>query len=139
MKFVFESRRCAVCALAVLTAVGAAACSVKKEVVPLAQAAITDSVRAVEAAHALLGPAAKAALDRGNAHFRKHEYAAALVEYRAASALAPQHAAPLYGISMVARATNDTALDDSALKEIRLRSGPLVGPAHGTPMPSHPK
>src|ERR1039457_3564466 len=94
--------------------------------VPLAQAAIDSSPKAVEAAHALLGPEAKAALDSGNvmmykakadsgnAAKRNEDYARALADYRRASELAPQHSAPLFGIQMVAAATNNKALADSA-------------------------
>lgn len=95
--------------------------------VPLGRSA--DSARAEQQAHALLGPAAKAALDSGNVLFRKKNYEGALAQYRAASALAPQHSAPLFGIYMVARATDNRAMADSALEQIRLRSGPLpTGP-----------
>ena len=97
--------------------------------IPLSQAGVSDSSRATEAAHALLGPEARAALDSGNVLFRKQAYAEALAQYRAASTLAPQHAAPLFGIYMVARATNRPAMADSALAGIRLRNGPT------TPMP----
>lgn len=140
MNFAFDGRRFAACGLAIVMAATIAACA-KRETpaVPLAQAVITDSARAIEAAHALLGPAAKAALDRGNALFRKSDYAGALAEYRTASKLAPQHAAPLYGINMVAKATNDTALADSAMREIRLRSGGMAGPVHAASAPQHPK
>ena len=93
---------------------------------------VTDSVKALESAHALLGPDAKMRLDSGNAFFRKKQFAAALVQYRAASELAPQHAAPLFGIYMVGRATNDTALADSALSGIRLRSGSMSAAPHPT-------
>ncbi|MEP6731011.1 MAG: hypothetical protein ABJE10_10250 [bacterium] len=98
--------------------------------VPLAQGPTLDSARAMEAAHALIGPAAKAQLDSGNAYYRKKAYADALARYRAASALAPQHAAPLFGIYMVARATHDSAMADSALTGIRLRNGPLPSAPH---------
>jgi Flp pilus assembly protein TadD len=99
--------------------------------IPLSRTSIgADSLRALEAAHALLGPGAKAALDRGNAFFRKSQFAEALTEYRAAAALAPQHAAPLFGIYMVGRATNNTALADSALAGIRLRGGSLSTSPH---------
>ncbi|HEY7235053.1 MAG TPA: hypothetical protein VH539_12950 [Gemmatimonadaceae bacterium] len=84
-------------------------------------------------AHALLGPAAKAALDSGNVLFRKKAYAEALGQYRAAAALAPQHSAPLFGIYMVARATNNRAMADSALDGIRRRSGPLPAGPHALP------
>lgn len=97
---------------------------------PLAQGAVTDSARAVESAHGLIGPAARAALDSGNALYRKHEYINALEKYRSASALAPQHPAPFFGIYMVGRATNNRAMADSALSEIRLRNGPMTPVPH---------
>lgn len=113
-----------------VVALVAVACTTRDEPpkVPLGRAA--DSARVEQQAHALLGPAAKAALDSGNVLFRKKNYEGALAEYRAASALAPQHAAPLFGIYMVARATDNRAMADSALAQIRLRSGPLPGAAH---------
>lgn len=99
--------------------------------IPLARASAADSAREVEAAHGLIGPAAKAALDSGNVLYRKRAYAAALAQYRQASALAPQHAAPLFGIYMVARATNNLAMADTALAGIRQRNGPMVAAPHG--------
>lgn len=113
-----------------LLAIVTVACTTRDEPpkVPLGRAA--DSARAEQQAHALLGPAAKAALDSGNVLFRKKNYQGALAEYRAASALAPQHAAPLFGIYMVARATDNRAMADSALAQIRLRNGPLPGAPH---------
>ena len=118
--------------LLLLTLASAATACGKQEPprIPLAQGAPVDSVRAMEAAHALLGPAARAELDSGNAFYRKKEYHEALVRYRAASELAPQHAAPLFGIYMVARVTNNTKLADSALAGIRLRNGPLPAAPH---------
>jgi hypothetical protein len=113
-----------------LLAIVTVACTTRDEPpkVPLGRAA--DSARAEQQAHALLGPAAKAALDSGNVLFRKKNYEEALAQYRAASALAPQHAAPLFGIYMVARATDKRAMADSALAQIRLRNGPLPGAPH---------
>jgi hypothetical protein len=96
--------------------------------VPLGRAA--DSAHAERDAHALLGPAAKAALDSGNVLFRARAYDGALAEYRAAAALAPQHSAPLFGIYMVARATNNSAMADSALVGIRRRNGPMPAGPH---------
>lgn len=93
--------------------------------VPLGRGAAVDSVRALEAAHGFLGPQARTALDSGNALFRKGAYEEALGQYRAAAALAPQHAAPLFGVYMVARATNNAAMADSALAGIRVRSGSM--------------
>lgn len=93
--------------------------------VALGRASTADSARAMAAAHGFLGPQARAALDSGNRLFRERAYAEALGQYRAAAALAPQHAAPLFGIYMVARATDNAAMADSALAGIRLRSGSM--------------
>lgn len=98
--------------------------------IPLAKTAGTDSSGQEIAAHALLGPAARAALDSGNALFRKKAYAAALAQYQSAASLAPQHSAPLFGVYMVARATNNVAMADSALAGIRLRSGVMTPAPH---------
>ncbi len=101
------------------------ACSSGSEApkVPLGERAVAvDSARPVApAAHAIIGPRAKAELDTGNALYRKKQYAEALVHYREASTLAPQHAAPFFGMYMVARATNNAVLADSALAAIRVR------------------
>ena len=81
--------------------------------------------------HSLIGPAARAALDTGNTLFRKKDYPGALAAYRRAGDLAPQHAAPIFGIYMIAKATNNTKLADSTLAEIRKRNGPLPETQHG--------
>jgi hypothetical protein len=121
-----------VCRRIVFVAGASLACTGRQEApkVPLAGTSPADSAREVEAAHGIIGPAAKTALDSGNALFRKKAYAAALVQYRQASALAPQHAAPLFGIYMVARATNDLAMADTALAGIRQRNGPMIAAPH---------
>ena len=111
----------------------AVACSPESDApkVPLGQRVPADSAQPVAAAaHAVIGPRAKAALDSGNALYRKKQYAAALVHYREASELAPQHAAPFFGIYMVARATGKAAMADSALAAIRVRNGPLPPAPH---------
>jgi len=69
----------------------------------------------------VLSPAAKAALDAGNAAFRAKDYAAALTAFEQARVLAPDNAAPWFGIYMVAQARNDTKAADAALIEIRKR------------------
>ena len=113
----------------IVAAIAAAACSrAGASRVPLAHGAAADSAAAVAAAHSLITPAAKAALDRGNTLFRMKDYAGALAQYREASALSPQHAAPLFGVYMVARAINDTRLADSAMAQIRLRNGLMAAP-----------
>ena len=96
----------------------------------LAAAVSSDSIKRMEAAHALIGDKARAVLDTGNALFRKKAYDDALRHYRAASDLAPQHAAPIFGIYMVARAMNNTKLADSAMSEIRKRNGSLPEAPH---------
>jgi hypothetical protein len=128
--------------LPIVAVAAVAACSAKQNApgVSVAQASGADSAHAIAAAHALLGPEAKAALERGNDAFRKKAYAAALAEYRAASALAPQHSAPLFGVYMVARATNDTVMANSALVGIRQRGGamPAAEPHPATPPVASP-
>lgn len=64
----------------------------------------------------------RAALDSGNVLYRKKAYEAALERYRLAAQGSPAHAAPLFGIYMVARAQKNTSLADSALTAIRARS-----------------
>lgn len=115
--------------LRVAAAAAAIACSHEDAPrVPVGNA--VDRARAEGQAHALIGPAARAALDSGNALFRRREYDGALAQYRAAATLAPQHAAPLFGIYMVARATKNSVMADSALAQIRLRSGPMPDGPH---------
>jgi Tfp pilus assembly protein PilF len=64
---------------------------------------------------------AKAALDAGNAAFRAKDYAAALTAFEKARTLAPDNAAPWFGIYMVAQARKDNKAADAALLEIRKR------------------
>lgn len=89
---------------------------------PLGRATVTDSLRTIAGSSVPIAPAAAVALDSGNDLFRKKAYGPALAQYRAAAALAPENAAPLFGIYMVARATNDAKLADSALAGIRARA-----------------
>jgi hypothetical protein len=71
------------------------------------------------ASRSTLAPAAREAVDRGNAAFRAKRYEEALREYRAAALAAPEHAVPLYGIQMAARALGNSALADSAMRRLR--------------------
>ena len=66
-----------------------------------------------------LSPAARTALDSANAAFKAKDYDTALRHYRLAAAATPNHAAPWFGINMVARATHNQALADSAMTEVR--------------------
>lgn len=69
-----------------------------------------------------MSPAAKAALDSGNALQRKKLYPQALAQYRESAKLAPDNTAPTFGIYMAARATNNMVLADSALALIKARN-----------------
>ena len=127
-------------------AVLAAGCTGGKEApkVPLATAR-ADSAHAAAGVQLAVGDAAAtgggvtegplsapamAAIDSANALFRKKQYALALSQYRTAGVLVPQHAAPLFGVYMVAQATKDSKLADSALAEIRKRNGELPPAMH---------
>lgn len=68
-------------------------------------------------------PMAAAHLDSGNVAFRARQYDQAMVYYRKAVLDVPEHAAPWYGIFMVAQATKNSALADSASKAIATRTG----------------
>jgi hypothetical protein len=117
----------AVCGLAI----GSAACGTRQDVPQISLSKVAaDSARTPAAAQPLLASAAQTALDSGNVLYRKKAFTAALARYREAATLAPQHAAPLFGIYMVARAISDTAMADSALAGIRKRNGPLPSNPH---------
>lgn len=62
---------------------------------------------------------AKTALDYGNAAYREKRFDDALVSYRAAAAVAPDHAAPWFGLYMVAGAMKNAALADSAMARVK--------------------
>ena len=70
-----------------------------------------------------VAPLARAALDRGNAAFRRQDYGAAMRDYRAAAAAEPTSAAPFYGVYMVAKKVGNKTLADSAMREIQRLSG----------------
>ena len=78
-------------------------------------------------------PVARALLERGNAAFRADKYAEALAYYRRAGAEVPGHAAPWFGTYMAARALNDSALADSALRMMRARAPGMEGHPSGMP------
>lgn len=66
-----------------------------------------------------LPPAARAALDSGNAAFREKKYDAALAYYRAGVKAAPDNSAPYFGVYMAARAMGNLVLADSAMKQVQ--------------------
>jgi hypothetical protein len=119
-----RAERCA----AALVALAIAACTAKEgPKTPLTRRPGLPTVDTSPAAirnnpHTVLAPEAKAALDSGNADYRAHRYDAALAAYRRASALAPAHGAPYYGIYMAASALGQKAVADSALKAFSART-----------------
>ena len=107
------------CALALLAAAFVAGCSKKEEppMIPLGQAA-SPGLSPHGTVPSITGEA-KVALDSGNKLYTAKSYALALAQYRRAAALAPEAEAPLFGILMVADATKNAALSDSATKALR--------------------
>ena len=85
-----------------------------------------------------LGPVARAALDSGNAAYRVKNYRVALRHYRAAANSAPAQAAPWFGIYMIAQATGDKALADSATAEVRRRTVDPASVTDSTLRNTHP-
>lgn len=73
-------------------------------------------------ASASLSQTARTALESGNAAFRSKEFDRALRFYLTAARAAPEHASPWFGIYMVAEATGNAALRDSAMREVKKRT-----------------
>lgn len=83
-----------------------------------------------------------AALDSGNNAMRADDYPRAVAQYRLAVAGAPEHAAPWFGLYMAAKELKDSALADSAMRQVRaLTNDSAVLPAHkevaDVAMPAH--
>jgi hypothetical protein len=70
----------------------------------------------------MIPEAVRIPLDRANGAFRAGRYDDALQGYREAAAAAPDEAAPWYGVYMVAQATKNAALADSAMAAVRARA-----------------
>ncbi|MCC6243009.1 MAG: hypothetical protein IT353_09215 [Gemmatimonadaceae bacterium] len=114
---------------------------------PLAEV-VGSSAAAENAIPAGLTALAAAHLDSGNVSFRARQYEMALRYYRAAALDVPSHPAPWYGILMVAQATKNSVLADSATQAVAQRSGggellesgsaPAHTRAEATPPPVHP-
>lgn len=85
---------------------------------------------------------ARVALDSGNALFRAKAYDQALVQYKRSAELAPNEAAPLLGIMMVADVTNDSKLAEATLPRLRKLNASLADSAvilpHSKLMRAHP-
>jgi hypothetical protein len=106
----------------IMLCVALGACSAKQAETPAPPAAPPVDAAAGGGAPAI-PEAERIALDSANAAFRAKDYAGALAAYRRAVASNPTDVAPWFGIHMVATATKNTALADSALKEMRARGG----------------
>ena len=111
----------------VLSVVMLAACSGKEAPKTPLGAAPSDGGSFVPGATDQLPPglnaSAAARLDSGNIAFRLKQFDQAMKFYEAAAKDVPDHAAPWYGIYMVAQAMGNTALADSATRAVARRSG----------------
>jgi Flp pilus assembly protein TadD len=119
-----------------LLALGTAACVKEKTAddgrVPLSASSAAPMAGAAGAATTpapVMTPEGQSLLDAGNAAFRKKDYTAAKSAFEKAAKLSPEHAAPWFGLYMVAQARKDNRAADSALAQIRLRAdGPTMMP-----------
>jgi hypothetical protein len=101
-----------------LIAVALAACAAKEEPkTPIATAQGGSPQRD------LMPPAARAALDSGNALLRGGDAKGAVAQYTTAAAADPDNAAPWYGVMMAAQRAGDTKLADSAAVMVRKKTG----------------
>lgn len=82
---------------------------------PTEQRTDTMDADALADARAVLSEEAAVALDSGGSAFRGGEYEQALEQYRRAAELAPDAAAPWFGIYMAQRALGQAEAADSAL------------------------
>lgn len=118
-------RRAAFGALVIAVA-GVAACGGRKDAdntaPPAADAAAPAGATASAAPVPEMPVEAQRALDAGNAAYRAKDYTLALSEFEKAAKLSPPHAAPWFGIYMVAQVRKDTKAADAALEEIRQRN-----------------
>lgn len=126
-------------AVAVVALCSAAACNStdKADRQPLARAGDARSAD-LSAGSGLAGQrgaklplAALHALDAGNMAYRAKNYREAMAQYREATVAAPEHAAPWFGLYMVANEVKNTALADSAMQRVKaLSADPTALSAH---------
>ena len=93
-----------VSAVAVVALVSAAACDSPDK------AGRQSLSSAAEQSGPKLPLAALNALDAGNAEYRAKNYSEAMAKYREATLAAPEHAAPWFGLYMVASEVKNTAI-----------------------------
>ena len=97
---------------------------------PSSVAALPPGHPSLAAPAADLPDGAQQMLDSGNNAFRAKRFADAKAFYERAAGLAPEHAAPWFGIFLVGGAIKDQRLADSAMAEIRKRTGDGSMPVH---------
>lgn len=119
-------------------ALAAVACSKAKEEKPAdsAAAALPPGHVPIDqpaGAGPALSAAGQAFVDSGNTAFRVKDYKGALAYYKKATEADPSHAAPWFGAYMVGQATNDKALADSAIAEVRKRAPQMDQHPSGAP------
>ena len=108
-----------------------AACSSKKPEAPppAAMGAATVPTDSTGAPIPQIPAAERVVLDSANIYYRSKNYPMALVTYRRAAVIAPTDVAPWFGVYMVATATQNKVLGDSAIAEMRARGGTAPGQA----------
>jgi hypothetical protein len=94
--------------------------------VPLGHPSITSTGGATAGTTPTIDGEARVALDSGNTLYRAKSYPLALDQYRRAALLAPGQDVPLFGMLMVASATNDSRLADSVTALMRALRPPAA-------------
>jgi hypothetical protein len=110
--------------LLAVTVAAALACSEGKEPAPKTPLSELSAQRGGELTAGFAGAMsaeARVVLDSGNALYRAKKYADALAQYRIAAQRAPEDPAPYFGIYMVAGATGNKRLEDTAQAALRAR------------------
>jgi len=114
------------------TVAAALACNKGKEPAPktpLSEVSAQPGGELTAGSSGAMSAEARVVLDSGNALYRAKKYADALAQYRIAAQRAPEDPAPYFGIYMVAGATGNKRLQDTAQAALR---------AHGTIQPEGP-
>jgi hypothetical protein len=110
--------------LAATVAVVLLACNKGKEPAPktpLSEVSAQSGGELAAGSAGAMSAEARVVLDSGNALYRAKKYADALAQYRIAAQRAPEDPAPYFGIYMVAGATGNKRLQDSAQAALRAR------------------
>ncbi|MBL0172054.1 MAG: hypothetical protein IPP90_15285 [Gemmatimonadaceae bacterium] len=98
---------------------------------PIGSVSDAASAEPTDASGPKLPLAALNALNAGNTAYRAKQFDVALASYREAAVAAPAHAAPWFGMYMVASEMKNTALADSAMGHVKsLSADPSALGAH---------